>query len=585
MAELVQHQRTSERPAFLRGGRSFRVSAHRRFVRYPAIVGFLAAFPVVLQVVRAVGWGARPTGDHAIIALRSFDVLSARTPRLGQATSASMGGLDLGHSPGPMLYWLYALPARWGPAWAPTAAAGAVTVVCFVAAAVLADRRGGPVLASATALGLCLTTRAVEPWYLATTWNPGAALAPFVLLLFLAWSIADGERRLLPVLVVVASFVVQCHLAFLLPVVLASAVAVIGGFGPWAWTVVRRRGRDRRPARPLALAAGAAVVCWALPMLDQLTNRPGNALVLYRSTRGLGSTLGARVGVRAVGQAVGLPPRFLRPQSSDDVTYGYLATPTRASGAFLVVLALVALVGGTAAWRRRDRTVVSGLLVAASLALGAVVVVSKVPGDDARFLTSIYTLLWLVPAGLFAWLAIGLALGRAVAALPVGRLPVGPSGRASPPGLSQVGAVTVAVVLVVVGSHVRTDDADRWSYGPGRELGDAAAAAVAGGGRYLVSSRAAAGPWFEPVLAYRVRRAGADPVAHDGLAGQFGHDYRRSGTRCAAVLRVEAEIGGRYPPPADGQRVLATVELADARPPYPSGLRLVEVPDRGAPSC
>lgn len=585
MAELVQHQRTSERPAFLRGGRSFRVSAHRRFVRYPVIVGFLAALPVILHVVRAVGWGARPTGDHAIIALRAFDVLSRRSPELGQATSASMGGVELGHSPGPMLYWLHAFPARWGPAWAPTALAGAVTVACFVAATVLADRRGGPVLSSATALGLCLTARAVEPWYLATTWNPGAPLAPFVLVLFLAWAIADGEQHLLPVLVVVASFVVQCHLAFLLPVALVSAVAVLGGFGRWAWTLVRRRGGDRRPARPLVLSVCAAVVCWALPVLDQLTNRPGNAVVLYRSTRGLEDTLGVQVGARAVGQAVGLPPRFLRPQSSDDVTYGYLATPTRVSAVFLVVLAAAALVGGTAAWRRRDRTVVSGLVLSAALALGAVLVVSKVPGDDVRFLTIIYTLLWLVPAGLFAWLAIGLALGRVVVAHHVGRTLVRPWGRARSPGSARVGATGVAVVLVVVGTLVRTADADRWSYGPGRVLGDAAADAVAGGGTYLVSATAAAGPWFEPVVAYRVRRAGADVMAHDQLAGQLGPAYRRAGERCVAVLRVEARVGRRYPPPVDGQRVLATVELGDARPPYPSGLRLVQVPDRGAPSC
>ena len=48
-------------------------------------------------------------------------------------------------------------------------------------------------------------------------WNSSAPLMPLLLLVFLAWSIACGEYRLLPLAVLVASFTSQSHLTFVAP--------------------------------------------------------------------------------------------------------------------------------------------------------------------------------------------------------------------------------------------------------------------------------------------------------------------------------------------------------------------------------
>ena len=48
-------------------------------------------------------------------------------------------------------------------------------------------------------------------------WNPSVPLLSLLLLIFLAWSLGCGEHRLLPVTVLVASFVAATHLSYLPP--------------------------------------------------------------------------------------------------------------------------------------------------------------------------------------------------------------------------------------------------------------------------------------------------------------------------------------------------------------------------------
>ena len=79
------------------------------------VTGLLAALPVISSTVKAVRAGWVPAGDDGIIATRGWDVLTAHTPLVGQYSEAGLvvHGQVM-HSPGPMLYWLLALPARYG---------------------------------------------------------------------------------------------------------------------------------------------------------------------------------------------------------------------------------------------------------------------------------------------------------------------------------------------------------------------------------------------------------------------------------------------------------------------------------------
>src|SRR5947209_11104169 len=118
--------------------------------------GLAAAVPVIASVVRAVAAGWVPAGDQGIIATRAYDVFSSHAPLLGQYSQAStVTGRPL-YSPGPMLYWLLAVPARLGGFEALTVAMAAVNVLAIVGAVAIARRRGGLplMLAAAAALGL-----------------------------------------------------------------------------------------------------------------------------------------------------------------------------------------------------------------------------------------------------------------------------------------------------------------------------------------------------------------------------------------------------------------------------------------------
>ena len=105
------------------------------------------------------------------------------------------------HSPGPMLYWLLALPARFGSVTSIAVTMGVVNTLAIIGCVALARRRGGLILMFATAIGIALMAQSLPTEAMHDMWNPAAGLFPFLLLVFLCWSLACGEYRLLPLTV------------------------------------------------------------------------------------------------------------------------------------------------------------------------------------------------------------------------------------------------------------------------------------------------------------------------------------------------------------------------------------------------
>src|SRR5690242_9214320 len=230
--------------------------------------GLIAAVPVIVSAINAVAWRWYPVGDRAEIVTRSYDVFSSHSPLLGQY-SASSGVLGQGaYSLGPLLYWVLAVPARIG-AVAPALVMALVNVACVMGAVALARRRGGDGLMVATAAAILLMTASLVNSTWSDVWNPSAALMPLLLLVFVAWSVGCGELRLLPLGVLLASFVVQCHLTYLAPAVGLMVVAVAGV------AVAHRRAPIAHARRWIAAALVVALVCWAAPIGQQITHHPG----------------------------------------------------------------------------------------------------------------------------------------------------------------------------------------------------------------------------------------------------------------------------------------------------------------------
>lgn len=456
------------------------------------VVGFCAAGPIVAATARALVDGWRPAGDQAIIATRAFDVFTSHTPLVGQySDSTSVTGHTV-RSLGPMLYWLLALPARFGSPGTLTLTIGLVNVAATIGAVVLARRRGGLAFMVATATAIALMCRSLAPEVLHDVWNPSAGLLPFTLLIFLCWSVACGEYRMLPLTALVASFVVQCQLTYLLPSVGMLAIAIVGllvsrtsprahprapggaadpgtpgGAADQQAPDAHKPGGARRGrARWWALAAAVlAIACWTPPIVDQLTEPTGNLTAVIRTAKAREHKLGASVGWHAVERAIGVPPWWLTDPSSPWERKNEVRSAAGALANVSALLALCALVAVAALGLLRRRVAESaGALIALTLCFGLAAIAYATPTTRLLGGTLAYTLWWGSPAGMFVWLMLGFSLVRALAQVVrasgnrVITFPR-PGGLASAIGVGAVaiGIGAVAIVAAAVSIAERSD--------------------------------------------------------------------------------------------------------------------------------
>jgi hypothetical protein len=368
-----------------------------------------AALPVIVSAVHAVQVGWEPTDDKGIIATRAYDVLTAHTPLVGQYSMATLiTGRDT-HGLGPMLFWLLAVPVRVGAPVTMAVTVAFVNAIAVLATVALARRRGGPVLMFATAVAIAPVCMSLAAESFHDIWNPAAPLFPFLVLIFLCWSVACGDHRLLPATAVIASFVVQAHLAYLPPAAGMLVIALAG-------LAVHAR-RDRSLLRWSLAAALASLLCWLPTIVDQVSSARGNLSLVARSVTTPVTTLGPRVGAHAVARAIGWRPWWLSvPGTRWDRYHDVLVRPTdlriATTLALLVALALVSAV----AWRRRRWDLSSAALIGLVLCVTLGAVAAHTPIQPVLASTVAYTLWWGSQVGMWVWLVLGWAAWIVVAA-------------------------------------------------------------------------------------------------------------------------------------------------------------------------
>jgi hypothetical protein len=471
----------------------------------PALAcALLAGIPIVVMAVHWISVGWFPTGDRADYAVKALDVFSSRSPLTGPwsaGATIAVGG-DTVYSPGPLLFWLMALPLRLPWSSAVQVAMGIVNLASLAGVMILARRRGGDLLMIATGIAVAAMLRSLEPEVYADIWNSSAPLIPFVLLVFLAWSLACGEARLLPLTVLVASFIVQTHLTFLAAALGAVAVGIVG-------LLTARPRPDLR--RPLLWTGAVGVVCWIAPLIDQLVHRPGNFVLIVRSATSSTETLGRLSGVKGVIHTVGVPPWWLQaPRNAFQRLIDLNAKPSllAAVTASLVVLGLAAAV--VAGVRRRSPQLWAAGAIGLFICLAVAVDVSSTPREAA--LTTQYTLRWAAPAGMCVWLLLGWCL---VSMLPL-RLAI--PRVATVAGLAAVGALAIGVAV----TRELPDERFRATH----ELTDQVKRAVPAEGATRLESSGFAAATSRSALAYALRRDGRSIVVR-GAGRSLGADYAR----------------------------------------------------------
>ena len=264
------------------------------------VASHLAVWTAVLvPMFSELSRGWRPFSDDAAIASRAYQTLSLHPPLTGLATAASLGTGHALYDPGPLLFYVLAVPVHLDPAhglfWGAALCCGAVLSLAIEAAWSL----GAWMIGAVVALGVLDLVWLTPAVFENLPWNAYFPLPFLTAALVLAWVVVMGRTRWWPVLVVAASVAAQSHLLFVVPAV--GLVVVAGVFGLMA-------GRPRRYGW-LVVGLGLGLLCWLAPLIQELGAHP-NLTVLITSGRGQ-STLGMGFGLRMVGLAGAPHPIWL----------------------------------------------------------------------------------------------------------------------------------------------------------------------------------------------------------------------------------------------------------------------------------
>jgi hypothetical protein len=339
------------------------------------------------------------------------------------------------HHPGPLYFYMqvpfYALSGRTGAGLYVGALAINLLSLAVLAWVLLRIDRG-PLAVAILAGWLLFAWRdrfiAASPW---TAHVPVLATFTFVVV---AAAVASGHRWMLPALVVVGSFMAQCHVG-LVPLVLVLSTAALA-----AVAVTRR---DDEPMVPLLnTCAWLLALLWLLPVVEQLSHTRGNLAHLWTFFTSGGATPSYWTALAAWSYALVGP---LRPDLY--LPYGGHFEFTHLAWAIPVAIAEVTAlaVTGTLAYRGRRRFDAS---MAGTAILASVVSfwsITRIRGDILD-----HEIFWIVPLGVVNLSIVAAAVLRGIGA----RWP-----RTQLTGGRAVTAICVVLVLASV--HDGLGDLDR----------------------------------------------------------------------------------------------------------------------------
>jgi hypothetical protein len=509
------------------------------------------AVPSLVAVLRLLAAARRPFdffGDEAILE-------SAVRHVSGQLVGPySRFGF---HQPGPAYYYLQAPFARLPGVTAAGLFLGAfcINAGSAVASVVVVRRFLGEAAArwSAVVVGallVCLT-----PALLTNPWNPYVLALPALLaVLLMAGAAARRSVAAAGGAAVVASFVVQTHVAAAATLAAMAATAAAVGFGaglrkrrsPAGTTDDRRQ--DLHPSRTagrslVALGATAALLAliWTPPVVDQVTQSPGNLRTLARFfrashpdfDRGIDHSLGATTG-QVAAQLTVLPFGHDRDAEPTDATKVVLAAVGLLAGA---------VVAGTG-WRRRQPFVAALGAMSVVGPLAAVWSGTRIVGEPFPYLL-VWTCVLLLPG----------LIGAGALLTPPRR----------PAGGRTTAAAGTAVALAATGLGLSlTWTMARHPLLPYRTVGDVGAAArlaepwLAGHGVHAVRVRIARHEQWPLAagVAVRLEEDGLRSTVDQEWTFLFGDHFHPNGHEAAAVWVADA---GATPPGGPTLTRLGTV--------------------------
>ena len=426
----------------------------RRWLRptvvLPAVVG--AGFAVLGAVWLARLWV--PNGDWAVA-----ELVVRHTSRVIPLSGPYSAARGYNH-PLPLVYALQWLPYRM---FAQRSSAGLATTLWWNGTwlAVLlwmTARIRAPWLGLAAFAGVVVMSAKTPSGSLLMPWNPTLAVVPAVVLVFVAWRVALGSRRSVPVMAGLGVWCVGAHLGFapfVAPLGLISLVSLVIVTARRPDTDSDRRGADRARRwnwsavsglwRPLLAGVGVALVLVSPMIVDVATNRgESNPANIVRNGRLEDGTVRVSNGelLKVFTAELALPPAW----ATVDPPYTYVM---RVSPLRFPWVALVGVAAAALAWRRRAYDELAGMGLAVTALGGAIAGLANIGAGSI--------LPWyLLPAhaasiALYAFVAWSTA--RSVLALVDSLLPRRTPAKAP----SWLAPVTALVLVVLVAPTLRLD--------------------------------------------------------------------------------------------------------------------------------
>jgi hypothetical protein len=237
---------------------------------------------------------------------------------------------------------------------------------------------------------------------IASPWNPHAPILPFFLLVVATAGVVSGRVGVLPLVALLASFVVQTHVGSGSAALALSALALAGAVA-WASRDVSARAGI---ARALGQAAVIGALCWSLPLLTSAGRHNLQQLFTFFLH---GSPFDPNLAAAAAQHYLAAP---FTPHLS--LAWGDTLSLLPDARTRHVVTLQVALLATTLAvqhWRGRrfEASLALAVLVAAGAAYWSILRLPESPKD--------YTVFWVSILGVLVWGSTGAAALEEIAGL------------------------------------------------------------------------------------------------------------------------------------------------------------------------
>ncbi len=276
----------------------------------------------------------------------------------------------------------------------------------IVGIAWVAFRRGRLPMVIAALIPVGVLTHALGADFLRDPWNPYLPVLPLLLLMLLAWSVAVGDRWMLPIAIAVASFTMQTHVGLAADSLAVLGVGVVGliWFG-WHRPESERRAWWKRTGAVAAISLVVGMVLWAPTIWGTFVVGDENLTSIGHFFRTRNETAGLHTALEVLGMQWGTRPDWIFGSRGFGIAGNATLESSWWAGVWLVLAGVATVV---AIRRRATETIWLAVIVGAGL-LAALIAANSIVGTVFPYLIR-WT--WVVGAGLGmlvlrgAWLAV-----------------------------------------------------------------------------------------------------------------------------------------------------------------------------------